>query len=372
MNKFPLAPFKLHRYAQLLLFALGLLWLILLVGCGGQNEINPTGIIFTPVQATPIAHNSPTIFLTITRPSATYEPTVTATTSLPSSPTPTSTKTPTVVRPTETKTITPTATATLTMEEWRQTWLLAESRIEAVMASNNGCQLPCWWGIELGNSVSDAQQVFDTINPTGWVDSPDEWGSLQQVGFFHHFYVDKMGNQIYSGLSITLLVQGDLIRVFNIFVGRSLSAPPGDPDYIQISERLIRDWEQFSAQNMFATFGEPDLIYLFPSGYADGDNYFYEFNLYYLSLGIRVSYASPLYDNDDNDNGQGTMCLNMFDMDYLRLFLYDPAFLSNVVPESTEGDPPVEDSDLEHRTGLTIEEFVDYIGYSDSDCFSVK
>ena len=97
MNKFPFAPLKLYRYAQPLPFALGLLWLILLAGCGGQNGINPTGIVFTPVQATPIAHNGQTLFLTITRPGATNEPTVTVASSLTPSPTPTSTETPTVV-----------------------------------------------------------------------------------------------------------------------------------------------------------------------------------------------------------------------------------------------------------------------------------
>lgn len=251
------------------------------------------------------------------------------------------------------------------------------------MASNNGCQLPCWWGIKPGDSVSDAQQVFDTIEETGWFAAhpPVEWGELQQVGYFHHFYVDEMGNDIYSGFLIKLLVQKGLIRVLEIFVNRGLSAPPGDSDYIQISERLIRDWEQFSAQSMFATFGKPDLIYLLPGGYADGDNYFYEFTLYYPSLGIVVSYASPLF---DKSNGKHSMCLNMFDMDYLRLFLYDPAFdlppgylqaiysLWPLDTKRTEGDPLIKDSDLESRTGLTIEEFVDYIGYSDSDCFAVK
>lgn len=380
MNKFPFALLKLHRYARPLPFALGLLWLILLAGCGVQNGINPTGIVFTPVQATPIAHNSQTVFLTITRPSATNEPTVTVITSLTPSPTPTLTETPTVVKPTATKTITPTPTATLTMEEWRQTWLLAESRIEAVMASNNGCQLPCWWGIEPGDSVADARQVFDTINETGWVDSPGRWGELQEVGYFHHSYVDKMGNSIYSGLSITLLVQEDLIKVLETSVHRSLSAPPGDPDYIQISERLIRDWEQFSAQSMFATFGKPDLIYLLPQSFADGDNYFYEFNLYYPSLGIVVSYFSPLF---DKGNGKRSMCVNMFDMDSVSLILYDPTFelppgyleatysLWPLDAQLTE-DSLIKDSDLESRTGLTIEQFMDYVGYSDSDCFAVK
>lgn len=378
MNKFPFAPLRCYQYAPLLPFALGLLWLMLLAGCRRQNEINPTSIVFTPAQTTPIAHNSPTVFLTVTRPSATNEPTVTA--SLPSSSTPTVTETPTVVQPTATKTILPTPTATLTMEKWRETWLLAEHRIEAVMASNNGCQLPCWWGIKPGDSVSDARQVFDTINETGWIDSPTQWGELQQVGFFHHFYVDQMGNDIGAGLSIKCLVQEDLIKVFEIYVNRSLSSPPGTPGYNQISERLIRDWEQFSAENMFATFGEPDLIYLLPQSFADGNNYFYEFNLYYRFLGIVVSYSSPLF---DKENDKRSMCLNLFDMDSVRLILYDPTFklpsgylqatysLWPLDAQLTE-DSLIKDSDLESRTGLSIDEFVEYVGYSNSDCFSVQ
>lgn len=381
MNKVPFFSLQLNHFSQAFYVALRFLSLIFLAGCGVQSEINPTRTLFTPLPTTPTVQNSQTVFLTATRSGVTTEPTVTVTTSLSPSFTPTATKTPTVVIPTATKTITPTPTATLTMEEWQEKWQLIDARIEAMMASNNDCQIPCWWGIKPGDSVADAQQIFNTINENGWVDSPSQRGELERSGYFRHDYRTLEGLPVSLNLSVDLIRYEDKIKIINVSVYRSANFQPDSIAYRQISEHLMRDWEQFSAQNMFETFGKPDLIYLLPRNFADGDNYFYEFNLYYLSLGIVVSYSSPLFDNGD---GNGSMCLTMFDIDALDLILYDPAFelpfdylqatysLWPLDTQLTEESPLVKSSDLESRTGLNIDEFMNYIQYSDNDCFSVN
>lgn len=81
-----------------------------------------------------------------------------------------------------------------------------------------------------------------------------------------------------------------------------------------------------------------------------------------------------------------TMCLNMFDMNSLDLYLYDP---NEELPESylqatytlwplaaelkPEDAPLVESSDLESRTGMSIDEFVTFIldNEGDANCFNV-
>ena len=250
------------------------------------------------------------------------------------------------------------------------------------MASNNGCQLPCWWGIGPGDLVADARQIFNNINENGWIDSPSQRGELQKIGFFDHFYRDAMGKDMYVSFVINLLVQEDLIQVFDIFVDRSVIFDVGTAEYTQIGERLVRDWEPYSAQNIFEVFGEPDLIYLMPQGFADGNNFSYLFNLYYSTLGIVVSYSSPLL---IGNNGEQTMCLDMFDMDSVDLLLYDPAVelppgyvqaTYRLWPLSSEPEymQLVEGSDLVSRTGMSIEEFVAFVleDGSDSDCFTVN
>ena len=384
MNKISLSTLKINRYQiQVLSSILFLLWLMVLSACGVQNESSPTNMPPTLVQGTETVQAVIDSAPTATRRLVTSEPTATATAlaTLTSSPTPTEAvtlDTPT----TPTATVTPSPTATLSAEEMRQRWQMIDAQVEAIMASNNGCQLPCWWGIEPGDSVADPRRIFNIVNENGWVDSADQWGELQQVGFFNHFYRNDMGEDIYAGFSIDLLVQGDVIKVLDIYVERSISSPPGTPEYIQISERLIRDWEQFSAQNIFETFGQPDLIYLMPQGFADGNNFSYLFNLYYSTLGIVVSYSSPLL---IGNNGEQTMCLNMFDMDSVDLLLYDPAVelppgyvqaTYRLWPLSSEPEyiQLVEGSDLVSHTGMSIEKFVAFVleDGSDSDCFTVN
>ncbi len=373
-----------HDLKHVLKLAWFLSWFILLAACTAQGETNPTNIPLTSIKETEIAVVTIDVTRIITK-VATSEPTTTLTASPTASLTPTTITTPTAIEPTATPTVTktPLPTATLTAEEMQQRWQMIDAQVEAIMDSNNGCQLPCWWGIEPGDSVVDARQIFNTINENGWIDSADQWGELQKVGFFNHFYRNNMGEYIYAGFTIDLLTQEEFIKVANIHVERSISSPPGTPEYTQISERLVRDWEQYSTQNIFEVFGRPELIYLLPQGFADGDNFSYLFNLYYPSLGIVVSYSSPLL---VGNNGERTMCLNMFDMDSVDLLLYDPAVelpagyvqatyrLWPLSPELKPEDTSlVEENDLESRTGMSMEEFVAFIleDDSDEDCFSV-
>lgn len=388
MNNIPLFTLMVNRHQlQVLSCALLLSWLILLLSaCGVQNETNPTGLSPAPLQGTEMVQSGVDSASVPTTYQATMGPTATPTDleALTPSPTPTKAVTYDMPTPVPTETIPPSPTPTLTAEEIRQRWQIIDDRVAATMASNNGCQLPCWWGIKPGDSVTEGRQIFNAINEDGWVDSSDQRGELQWIGFFDHFYRNEMGEYIYAGFTIDLLTQGESIKVINIHVERSSSFSPGTSEYDQISERLIRDWEQYSVQNMFEMFGAPDLIYLLPRNFADGDNFYYEFNLYYQSVGIAVSYSSPL---SIGNNGERTICLDMFDMNSVDLFLYDPAIelpadylqaTYSLWPLSSELKPEdfqlVEGNDLQSLMGMSIDEFVIFMleNEGDNDCFTVN
>jgi len=176
--------------------------------------------------------STPTKHLTPSEPTAT--PTILVT--VPPSSTPFKVLTLDAPTTIPTETVTPLPTPTLNAEELRQRWQMIDARIAAVMASNNGCQLPCWWGIEPGDLVADAWQIFNTINENGWVGGlPVQWGELQQVGFFDHFYRDEMGEMIYAGFMVDLIVQDDNIKVFDIYDS------VGEPQVAGASA-INRDW----------------------------------------------------------------------------------------------------------------------------------
>lgn len=232
--------------------------------------------------------------------------------------------------------------------------------------------------------MADARQIFDTIDENGWIDSPAQRGELQEIGYFDHFYQDEMGEWIDASFLVHLTVQDDQIAVINTYVGRSVDFAAGTAEYNQIGERLVRDWEQFSAHSMFEQFGKPDLIYLLPRNFADGDNFFYEVNIYYLDRGIVVSYSSDL---QVNNQGERTVCLDIFNVNSVRLWLYDP--LTELPPDylratyslwplSSDLKPEdahlVELGNLASRTGLTIDEFMTFVLENEGDaaCFTLK
>lgn len=371
MNKFSLSTRKIYYdWNQVLRFVMFLSGLILLSACEGQAETNLPIQGTDEIQIDTFSSPIPTPHLTPSKLSVMATATVTRVLTLDVSTT----------IPTETAISLP--TPTLTAEEWRQRWQMIDAQIASIMASNNGCQLPCWWGIEPGEPLSEAQEVFNTLDENGWVDSPSQQGELQRIGFFSHSYKNEIGEPIFADFTIDLLTQEKFIKAMGIHVFRGVSSRPDTPRYNQIGERLVRDWDQYSVQKMFETLGTPDLIYLLPRSLAHGDDY--EFNIYYPSLGIVASY-SP-FELGVNDNGEQKMCLSLFDMQSIHLYLYDPIVeLPNSYLEATyslwpldteltrENVPLIEFRDLESSTGISIDEFVTRVMESEDDiCFAVN
>jgi hypothetical protein len=383
MNKKSLFTFKIRKHqVQKSGLVLPVLCLLLFSACGVQNELNATSLPLSLTQQveTPQARST-NITLTTTKPLATSEPSATILAMSPPSPTPTETLAINLPTPTATETVTPLPTPTLSAEELGQEWETIDAQVAAAMASNNGCQLPCWWGIEPGNWVGDGHQVFNTINENGWVVSSAQWGEWQQTGFFEHNYRNRNGDYLFSYFVVDLITKMDQVNLIRIFLQPHTNSDPTLEQYNDVNELLSRDWEQYSVKNMFETFGEPDLIHVLPRDY--GNEQYYDVNIYYPDLGIAFSYFPQV---SVNEQGQRTICLDTFDMLSMTMYLYDPSTelspgylqatypLWPLSPELRQEDPQIEASDLERRTGMSINEFVKFVLESENDdvCFTVN
>lgn len=146
--------------------------LILLVGCAAEGEeiVENEPIVVetaTVLSTLPVATVSPTDEVTMTAthlPVSTSAPTATATTT----PTPTFTPAPTATR-TPTLTLLPTVEPDLRGLGYRE-----------LMQSNGGCQLPCWWGFELGaTSAGEILQFYEAFGT--YIADRHEYGKLVSI-----------------------------------------------------------------------------------------------------------------------------------------------------------------------------------------------
>ncbi|MBK8129283.1 MAG: hypothetical protein IPK53_10320 [bacterium] len=101
-----------------------------------------------------------------------------------SEPTPTLNSSPTPIIITSDKP-TPIPVATLTLAE-RQV-LFSE-----LMATNGGCDLPCWWSIELGESLDRINQKFIDLGMPWLIIEESHKIGVTKCGVFNAGYIDEM------------------------------------------------------------------------------------------------------------------------------------------------------------------------------------
>lgn len=236
--------------------------------------------------------STPLPFATTTAPrnTSTLRPTSTHTATFIHSMTPTLTPTSTpTYTPTSTFTHTPSWTPKNTLEP-TQALELAESLLE----TNNGCSLPCWWGLTPGKTKwSEAQQFLETFTSVHVHENQGEVVGAE---------VDLWVSERYAGAGLAhfYAVENGVIQ--------SIRAAPGFSPLYQFHP-------------FFRQYGRPAEIWI--DTFQNENPYGIPFGvyLYYPDLGILVAYGADAEVLDDRVRG----CLGG-SQDYPMLGLWDPQF----------------------------------------------
>jgi hypothetical protein len=214
------------------------------------------------------------------------------------------TNTATPLPPTATPTVTP--APTLTLEE-------EGAFLSELMATNGGCELPCWWGIVPGETeTQEARDIFARQGINEW--SSDSENSYHQLFLGYpregdaHYQAD-VGIRVFPGYGT--------IEVINVLTQK----------YPLLEERFFQEWQLFSLPAILDRYGSPSYIQFEEIQRAEPGPLRYYVAISYPELGIEVQYkvfAERLNETTDR------VCMNMENVYDLELVLFTADRVENV------------------------------------------
>ncbi len=227
-----------------------------------------------------------------------------------SEPTPTLNSSPTPIIITSDKP-TPIPVATLTLAE-RQV-LFSE-----LMATNGGCDLPCWWSIELGESLDRINQKFIDLGMPWLIIEESHKVESDQMGVFNAGYIDEDETRPTYRLRVYTEFHELDNAVDYIYV--QVDHPNSD----QGQQEFIRDWEQYYLSSFLQRYGKPTQVYFRLRSIADVmDPPQFSVSLLYLEKGLAITYHIKGAWLPDQ-SGMAELCLDMENAQAIELSLFNP------------------------------------------------
>jgi hypothetical protein len=198
---------------------------------------------------------------------------------------------PNTISPTSTFTIAPTKTTTLTPVP-----TLSQEKAYRLMTDllhdNNGCQLPCWWGLIPGEAThTDFYRkliVFDSIDSGHYLNEFDP--SSGEVHLYH------IQDDLHIGISISTRLESDknTLRLITISTQALYTSGNHDHMYAYGVSAYNELFDSYSLPKLLATYGRPTrvLVEVEKFDYRDRREHpeRFEITILYPEKGIFVSY----------------------------------------------------------------------------------
>ena len=240
--------------------------------------------------------------------------------------------------------------------------------VQEFMATNGGCQLPCWWGFKLGESLESIGEAFITIGIGPWRVAISGFGDGGEQGYIKLGYFDSASSTYNIGISMDFYATNNIVELIEVTVERPLR------QYGE--EMLVRDWEKYSLNSILQKYGKPPYVYLIPQNVADLGPSNYVLILYYPDLGFKFSYQP--YETSSSDT-ETELCLNLGNIQQISLSLYNPEFVymwaNYLLPPALnlEAEDHLNQWTWEAQTGMDLNSF--YETYKDPNnlgCIQVQ
>jgi len=221
-----------------------------------------------------------------------------------------------------------------------------QDRINELLMTNSGCDLPCWWGIKPGiTELADVDRLMKELGAFGSVLEGKEYrlpdGTLAREVGFDRFYSSE-------SISIIFGIQNNSIQ--SIKVERNVSF--GDETIPKIY------WKAYSLNHIFEKYGKPDKIWVknYPSILASSTDditifVFYDKLKFMIAYSMHVEITDPMLICPSFDDGQIGR-FNLYIVSSSQNITLEE--YANFVPDREEYTLPIE-----KVSGLSIQEFYD-------------
>lgn len=214
------------------------------------------------------------------------------------------------VIPSLTPTVIPSATSTI-ISVPTLTNTEADAIFENFMATNGDCDLPCWWGFELGDSLENVNQTFINLGMPWLAEENSSRVDSDRMGAFNASYYDQNDGYVVARLSVNMQFHelDSSIEYIYIFVN--------NPRDVPMPPEFFRDWEQYYLSSFLQSYGKPTQVYFRVRSIGDPmDPPQYSVSLLYVDKGLAITYHVKGTSDE--------VCLDIDNVVALELSLFNP------------------------------------------------
>ncbi len=169
--------------------------------------------------------------------------------------------------------------------------------LSELMLTNKNCELPCWWGIQPGQSVLEVVvNEFTTKGFEWWAE--DKW--LIGLDF---------------AVIVILEPTEGVIQSINIVADAQ-------------DEFFVQNWISYDLSQVLSHYGQPTRVQIYAPFRADpGGGPSYRLHVLYELSGIAIIYTGAAIEVNDKNQ----VCPNLTHLHGIELFLYQPDKINNVL-----------------------------------------
>jgi hypothetical protein len=236
----------------------------------------------------------------------------------------------------------------------------SQEKYAALLLSNGGCELPCFWGFRVGESTwAETKTAMEKLHK---IYEPENF--YQDAGWPIHGvalqFIDPDYGAVLSPLEVTV-DDKDIVQRLSLYVETDSG------------EALRHFWSYYSLRNIFAELGPPSRMVV---------------SIYMKDLSRNGYQILVLYEEKkiaiwlEGDSKTGTSICPLIQKDaegeHLRLSIANPASQLNILPNGWEFWSAMDDEkynedflDTEEALGISTEEFYQKLLFDQVDCFDV-